>query len=92
MRVTERVWLHGADSLVVNISQTPGVILEYEVQGNTVGSGKLSENRLISVVTIEVRKIVVWRDYMESLASMSVRSFVSQFWVAPANESQTVTL
>jgi hypothetical protein len=39
--------LHGADALVVNISQTPGVvILEYEVQGNAVGSGKLYENRL----------------------------------------------
>jgi hypothetical protein len=32
--------LHGADALVVNISETPGVvILEYEVQGNAVGSG-----------------------------------------------------
>jgi hypothetical protein len=45
---------------VVNISQTPGVvILEYEVQGNAVGSGKLYENRFISV-TIEDRKIVGW--------------------------------
>jgi hypothetical protein len=36
--------LHGADALMVNISQTPGVvILEYEVQGNAVGSGKLYE-------------------------------------------------
>jgi ketosteroid isomerase-like protein len=64
--------LHGAGALVVNISQTPGVvILEYEVQGNTVGSGKLYENRFISVVTIEGRKIVGWRDYMDSLAAMS---------------------
>ncbi len=57
---------------VVNISQTPGVvILEYEIQGNAVGSGKLYENRFISVVTIEDRKIVGWRDYMDSLAAMS---------------------
>jgi limonene-1,2-epoxide hydrolase len=64
--------LHGADALVVNISQTPGVvILEYEVQVNAVGSGKLYENRFISVVTIEDRKIVGWRDYMDSLAAMS---------------------
>ena len=57
--------LHGADALVVNISQTPGVvILEYEVQGNAVGPGKLYENRFISVVTIEDRKIVGWRDYI----------------------------
>ena len=38
----ESMALHGADTLVVNISQTPGVvILEYEVQGNAVGSGNL---------------------------------------------------
>ena len=48
----EGMALHGADALVVNISQTPGVvILEYEVQGNAVRSGKLYENRFISVVT-----------------------------------------
>ena len=68
----EGMALHGADALVVNISQTPGVvILEYEVQGNAVGSGKLYENRFISVVTIEDRKIVGWRDYMDSLAARS---------------------
>jgi hypothetical protein len=64
--------LHGADALVVNISRTPGVvILEYEVHGNAVGSGKVYENRFISVVTIKDRKIVGWRDYMDSLAAMS---------------------
>jgi hypothetical protein len=61
----EGMTLHGADALVVNISQTPGVvILEYEVQGKTVRSGKLYENRFISVVTIEDRKIVGWRATM----------------------------
>jgi ketosteroid isomerase-like protein len=64
--------LQGADALVVNVSRTPGiVILEYEVQGVAVGSGKRYENRFISVVTIEDRKIVGWRDYMDSLAAMS---------------------
>jgi ketosteroid isomerase-like protein len=64
--------LQGAGALVVNVSQTPGiVILEYEVRGNAVGTGKLYENRFISVVTIEARKIVGWRDYMDSLAAMS---------------------
>lgn len=68
----EGMVLHGADALVVNISRTPGVvILEYEVQGNAVSSGKRYENRFISVVTIEDRKIVGWRDYMDSLAAMS---------------------
>ncbi len=42
----EGMALHGADALVVNISQTPGVvILEYEVQGNAVGS-KTASSRL----------------------------------------------
>ena len=66
------ITLHGAGALVVNISQTPGVvILEYEVQGTAVSSGKLYDNRFISVVTVEDRKIVGWRDYMDSLAAMS---------------------
>jgi ketosteroid isomerase-like protein len=66
------ITLHGAGALVVNVSQTPGVvILEYDVQGNAVRSGKLYENRFISVVTIKDRKIVGWRDYMDSLAAMS---------------------
>ena len=68
----ENMTLHGADALVVNLSQTPGVIiLEYEVRGAAVGSGKLYENRFISVVTIKDRKIVGWRDYMDSLAAMA---------------------
>jgi ketosteroid isomerase-like protein len=67
--------LRSADALVVNISQTLGVvILEYEVQGDTVGAGKIYENRFISVVTIKDRKIVGWRDYMDSLAAMSALS------------------
>jgi uncharacterized protein len=67
----DRMKLHNAGGLVVNLSQTPGVvILEYEVQGAAVGSGKLYENRFVSVVTIRDRKIVGWRDYMDSLAAM----------------------
>ena len=63
--------LQDAGALVVNISHTPGVvILEYEVRGKAVASGKPYENRFISVVTIEDRKIVGWRDYMDSLAAM----------------------
>jgi ketosteroid isomerase-like protein len=64
--------LHGADGLVVNLSRTAGVvILEYEVHGAAIGSGKAYDNRFVSVVTIRDRKIVGWRDYMDSLAAMS---------------------
>ena len=62
--------LHSGDSLVVHRSQDNRVvILEYEVHGTILSTGVPYDNRLISVVTIENRKIVHWRDYMDSLAA-----------------------
>jgi uncharacterized protein len=64
------IQLHSADGLVVHRSQDGRVvILEYEVHGKIVSSGARYDNRLISVVTVENRKIVHWRDYMDSLAT-----------------------
>jgi ketosteroid isomerase-like protein len=64
--------LHNADALVVHRSQDPRiVILEYEVHGKIVATGVPYDNRFISVVTTENRKIVHWRDYMDSLAAMT---------------------
>lgn len=62
--------LRSGDALVVHRSQDKRVvILEYEVHGKVLASGAAYNNRLISVVTIENRKIVHWRDYMDSLAA-----------------------
>jgi ketosteroid isomerase-like protein len=62
--------LHSGDALVVHRSDDGRVvILEYEVHGEVLLTGKPYDNRLISVVTIENRKIVHWRDYMDSLAA-----------------------
>src|SRR5271169_808450 len=62
--------LRSGDGLVVHRSQDSRVvILEYEVHGKILSTGARSDNRLISVVTIENRKIVRWRDYMDSLAA-----------------------
>jgi ketosteroid isomerase-like protein len=62
--------LHSGDALVVHRSEDSRVvILEYEVHGKILSSGVPYDNRLISVVTIENRKIVHWRDYMDSLAA-----------------------
>jgi uncharacterized protein len=69
---------HRSDALVVHRSDAPVghrsqdsrvVILEYEVHGKILSTGGPYDNRLISVVTIENRKIVHWRDYMDSLAA-----------------------
>jgi ketosteroid isomerase-like protein len=62
--------LHSGDALVVHRSQDSRVvILEYEVHGRILSSGAGYDNRFISVVIIENRKIVHWRDYMDSLAA-----------------------
>jgi uncharacterized protein len=62
--------LRSGDGLVVHRSQDCRVvILEYEVHGKILSTGARYDNRLISVVTIENRKIVYWRDYMDSLAA-----------------------
>jgi ketosteroid isomerase-like protein len=67
--------LHGGDALVVHRSQDPCVIiLEYEVHGKKIATGNPYDNRFISVVTIEDRKIVHWRDYMDSLAAFTAET------------------
>jgi uncharacterized protein len=45
------------------------VIIEYDVHGKIVATGASYDNRFISVITIENRKIILWRDYMDSLAA-----------------------
>ena len=45
------------------------VTLEYEVHGKVLATGTSYDNRFVSIVTIENRKIVRWRDYMDSLAA-----------------------
>lgn len=62
--------LQSGDALVVHRCQDSRVvILEYEVHGKILATGTCYDNRLISVITIEKRKIVYWRDYMDSLAA-----------------------
>src|ERR1700726_1963728 len=67
--------LHSGDALVVHRSQDSRVvILEYEVHGRILSSGARYDNRFISVVTIENRKIVHWRDYMDSLTAWKAQN------------------
>jgi uncharacterized protein len=70
--------LHSGDALVVHRSQDNRVvILEYEVHGKILSTGMSYDNRFISVVTIEKRKIVHWRDYMDSLAAWTALNSAS---------------
>jgi ketosteroid isomerase-like protein len=62
--------LYHGDALVVHPSMDGRVvILEYEVHGKILATGVPYDNRFVAVVTIEGRKIVHWRDYMDSLAA-----------------------
>jgi ketosteroid isomerase-like protein len=66
----DNIRLHSADGLVVHHAREGRVvILEYEVHGKVLSTGIPYDNRFISVVTIKDRKIVHWRDYMDSLAA-----------------------
>jgi ketosteroid isomerase-like protein len=64
------IHVQSAGALVVHRSQDPRVvILEYEVHGKILSTGGPYDNRFVSIVTIENRRIVHWRDYMDSLAA-----------------------
>jgi uncharacterized protein len=70
--------LHSGDALVVHRCQDNRVvILEYEVHGKILSSGAPCDNRFISVITIENRKIIHWRDYMDSLAAWTALNSTS---------------
>lgn len=63
--------LHSADDL--NIYKTENgniIILEYAVHGINPSTGKAYNNKFCSIITIKNRKVVYWRDYMDTLAVM----------------------
>jgi ketosteroid isomerase-like protein len=63
--------LHGADGLIVHRGLDPRiVVLEYQGHGTVLATGGAYHNRFASIITVENRKIVHWRDYMDSLAAM----------------------
>jgi ketosteroid isomerase-like protein len=61
--------LRSADNLRTYKAADNIVILEYQVHGKAP-SGKAYDNRFCSIITIKDRKIIYWRDYMDSLAVM----------------------
>jgi uncharacterized protein len=62
--------LEKGDGLAVHHDKERGVVtLEYQVHGKAFKTGAAYDNRFVSIVTIKDRKIVRWRDYMDSLAA-----------------------
>ncbi|MGV4989016.1 nuclear transport factor 2 family protein [Streptomyces sp. NRAIS4] len=61
--------LHGADNLRVHRDrETSVVVLEYEVHGTSVLTGRPYDNRFVSIVSIQDRKVRHWRDYLDPIA------------------------
>jgi len=65
----DTIRLDGADDLRVHHDREQGVaILEYRCYGHLVATNAPYQNRFVSIITIKDRKIVHWRDYLDSLA------------------------
>jgi ketosteroid isomerase-like protein len=61
--------LRSADSLRVHRDrETSVVVLEYEVHGKSVQTGRPYNNRFVSVVTVNDGKVTHWRDYLDPVA------------------------
>jgi ketosteroid isomerase-like protein len=45
------------------------VVIEYEVHATVLATGVNYHNRFCSIIKLANRKIVHWRDYMDSLAA-----------------------
>jgi ketosteroid isomerase-like protein len=61
--------LHSADNLrVYHDRDAPVVVLEYEVHGRSVQTGRPYDNRFVSIVTITDCKVTHWRDYLDPIA------------------------
>lgn len=62
--------LQSADRLIAHkADQGRVVVIEYEVHGTILTTGVKYNNRFCSIIKIKNRKIVHWRDYMDSLAA-----------------------
>lgn len=66
----EHIALHAADHLITHTTNDGRcVVIEYEVHGTILATGAKYDNRFCSIIRIDNRKIVHWRDYMDSLAA-----------------------
>lgn len=61
--------LRSADNLrVYRDHEASVVILEYQVHGKSVQTGRPYDNRFVSIVTVKDRKVTCWRDYLDPIA------------------------
>jgi ketosteroid isomerase-like protein len=61
--------IRAADNLrVYRDSEASTIVLEYEVHGQSVQTGRPYNNRFVSIVTVKNNKVTQWRDYLDPIA------------------------
>jgi ketosteroid isomerase-like protein len=61
--------VHSADNLrVYRDPEASVVVLEYEVHGESVETGRPYNNRFVSIITVKDNKVTLWRDYLDPIA------------------------
>jgi ketosteroid isomerase-like protein len=75
----DSIELESADHLISRKMDDGRVfVIEYEVHGTILATGVKYDNRFCSIIEIENRRIVHWRDYMDSLAAWNALTALSQ--------------
>jgi ketosteroid isomerase-like protein len=58
-----------ADNLrIYRAPEASVVVLEYEVHGESVQTGRPYNNRFVSIITVKDREVTHWRDYLDPVA------------------------
>jgi ketosteroid isomerase-like protein len=61
--------MHTADNLrVYRDPEASVVVLEYEVHGQSVRTGRPYDNRFVSIITVKDGRVTHWRDYLDPIA------------------------
>jgi ketosteroid isomerase-like protein len=61
--------VHSADDLrVYRDPEASAVVLECEVHGESVQTGRPYNNRFVSIITVKSQKVAHWRDYLDPIA------------------------
>ena len=68
-RYVENIALHSADKLITHKTEGGHLVIEYEVHGTILATNVKYTNSFCSIISIKNRKIVRWREYMDSLAA-----------------------
>ncbi|MCO5978729.1 nuclear transport factor 2 family protein [Ideonella oryzae] len=75
----EHIVIHRADQLVRHLADGgKTLIIEYAVHGTILSTGNRYDNRFCSIIHLVDRKIIHWRDYMDSLAAWNALATTSQ--------------